>query len=51
MTIINSLRGIMERWETRTTDLHVEEVEGSVVIYDALDDSVHYLTDDTSSGL
>ena len=28
-------------------DLHVEEVEGSVVIYDALDDSVHYLTDDT----
>jgi hypothetical protein len=47
MTIINSLRGIMERWETRITDLHIEKVEGSVVIYDALDDSVHYLTDDT----
>lgn len=37
----------MDRWEARTTDLHLEEVEDSVVIYDARDDSVHYLTDDT----
>jgi hypothetical protein len=46
---ISAAKSTSDRWETRTTDLHIEEVQGSLVIYDGRDDSVHYLTDDTLS--
>lgn len=44
---ISAAKSTSDRWETRTTDLHIEEVQGSLVIYDGRDDSVHYLTDES----